>query len=174
MDIRYPIGQFEWEGHSSPEHRTRWIREITGMPEKLRVALEGLTKEQLNLAYRDGGWTLLQVVHHLADSHMNSYIRYKLALTEDNPTIKPYNEQLWAALPDSMNVDAEVSLALIEGVHARWVALLNNMDDEDYLRTFYHPENQRKTSLEYATGMYAWHGNHHIAHITSARERLKI
>ncbi|KZS43113.1 metal-dependent hydrolase [Paenibacillus glucanolyticus] len=174
MDMRYPIGQFEWEGQSSPEHRNHWIQEIEGMPGKLRTAVQGLSEEQLNLAYREGGWTIRQVVHHLADSHMNSYMRFKLALTEDNPTIKPYDERLWAALPDSVTVATEVSLAMIEGIHTRWVALLNSMDHEDFLRTFYHPENQRTTHLEYATAMYAWHGNHHIAHITSARERFKI
>ncbi|MGV2644524.1 putative metal-dependent hydrolase, partial [Clostridium perfringens] len=114
------------------------------------------------------------VVHHLADSHMNSYIRFKLALTEDNPTIKPYDEQKWAALQDSLILDIEASLVLLDGMHARWGALLDIMDNRDYLRTFYHPENQRKTSLEYAMGMYAWHGKHHTAHITSARERLKF
>jgi uncharacterized damage-inducible protein DinB len=174
MDLRYPIGQFEWEGHSAPEQRERWIQEIKSLPEKLRAAVQGLSQEQLNVSYRDGGWSIRQVVHHLADSHMNSYIRFKLALTEDNPTIKPYDEQKWAAHQDSLILDIEASLVLLDGMHARWGALLDIMDNGDYLRTFYHPENQRKTSLEYATGMYAWHGKHHTAHITSARERLKF
>lgn len=172
MDLRYPIGQFDWEGSTTPEHRQVWVQEIKGMPEKLRAAVQGLSHAQLDTAYREGGWTIRQVVHHLADSHVNSYIRFKLALTEENPTIKPYDEQKWAAQHDSLTQDIDASLALIDGLHARWVVLLENMKDRDYLRTFYHPENQRTTSLEYAAGMYAWHGNHHIAHITSARERF--
>lgn len=174
MDLRYPIGQFEWEGQSTPEQRELWMQEIKSLPEKLRAAVQGLSQEQLSLSYRDGGWSIRQIVHHLADSHMNSYIRFKLALTEDNPTIKPYDEQKWAALQDSLTLDVDASLVLIDGIHARWAALLNIMSNEDYLRTFYHPENRQKTSLEYATGMYAWHGKHHTAHITSARERLKF
>ncbi|MEK3780129.1 YfiT family bacillithiol transferase [Paenibacillus sp. FSL R5-0810] len=174
MDLRYPIGPFAWEGTATAEQRESWISDIEKLPSMLSAAVQGLSEEQLGLPYREGGWSIRQVVHHLADSHMNSYIRFKLALTEDNPTIKPYDEQKWAMMQDAPLVNVQVSLSLIEGLHARWTAVLNAMTPSDFDRTFYHPESHKTMSLYYATGMYAWHGKHHTAHITSLRERLAI
>ncbi|CAM3273285.1 MULTISPECIES: YfiT family bacillithiol transferase [Paenibacillus] len=174
MDLRYPIGPFAWEGTATAEQRESWISDIAKLPSMLSDAVQGLSDDQLDLPYREGGWSIRQVVHHLADSHMNSYIRFKLALTEDNPTIKPYDEQKWTMMQDATIVNVQVSLTLIEGLHARWAAVLNAMNPGDFDRTFYHPESQKTMSLDYATGMYAWHGKHHTAHITSLRERLAI
>lgn len=174
MDARYPIGPFVWEGPQDAALRQQWIREIEELPSRLSAAVEGLSGDQLELPYREGGWSVRQVVHHVADSHMNSYIRYKLALTEDNPTIKPYDEHQWALLPDYSATDVRVSLVLIEALHTRWTAMLNALSPSDFNRTFYHPEAKKSMNLDYATGMYAWHGKHHTAHITTMRERLSI
>lgn len=173
MDYRYPIGKFEFTGKISTAQREQWIREIETQPARMRQAVEGLSEDQLNLPYREGGWTLRQVVHHVADSHINAYTRFKLALTEDNPTIRPYFEDRWAELPDSM-ADIGVSLALLEALHQRWVILLKALSEADYERTFQHPESGTTTSLAYNLGTYAWHGNHHLAHITSLRTRLVL
>ncbi|MFC0215579.1 YfiT family bacillithiol transferase [Paenibacillus chartarius] len=168
--MQYPIGQFRYEGADAAglEH---WIDEIAALPAKLRAATDGLNAEQLATPYRDGGWTVKQVVHHVADSHMNSFIRFKLALTEDRPTIKPYDEAAWAELEDGSGDDIGVSLALVEAVHIRWVRLLRSMTPDQFDRTFVHPESG-ETPLRRAVGLYAWHGNHHTAHITSLRERM--
>ncbi|GAB6931085.1 bacillithiol transferase BstA [Paenibacillus sp. JCM 10914] len=174
MDLRYPIGPFVPLEPPTRGQLHTWIRDIDELPDKLHQAVKGLTNEQLDIAYRDGGWTIRQVVHHVADSHINSYIRFKLALTEDNPTIKPYDENKWATLHDAMTMDIEPSLQLIEGTHARWISTLSNMGEYEFKRTFYHPGLLRETSLAASTGMYAWHGKHHTAHITSVRERLGI
>lgn len=174
MDVRYPIGTFAVKGEITASQRQIWIREIEDTPAKLRATVADLDEEQQNMPYREGGWTVRQVVHHLADSHMNAYIRFKLSLTEDNPVIKPYLEQKWAELPDSISEDINTSLALLEGMHHRWVTMLRSMSDADFKRTFYHPELEQSVSLEYTAGMYAWHGNHHIAHIASLRNRLGL
>jgi hypothetical protein len=174
MDIRYPIGKFEFDGETSSTQRDIWIIEIDELPMELNEAVRGLTEEQLNLSYRDGGWTLRQVVHHLADSHMNSYTRFKLALTEDTPTIKPYFEDRWAELQDSIKADIKISMMLLEALHKRWVILLKSLNEYDYKRQFYHPESQKMIRLDYNLGLYAWHGKHHIAHITTLRNTLKI
>lgn len=174
MDIRYPMGTFTCEGEISLQQRAIWIQEINELPKKLRETVKGLTEEQLNLPYREGGWMIRQVVHHIADSHMNSYMRFKLALTEDEPTIKPYFEDRWVLLQDSTVADIEYSLSLIDGLHMRWVILLKAMDDTQFKRQFYHPESKQMTQLDYNLGMYAWHGNHHTAHIKMVRDRLKI
>ncbi|XEC96584.1 YfiT family bacillithiol transferase [Paenibacillus tarimensis] len=171
-NLKYPIGIFSCPKEISEHQRKEWIREIEETPGSLKQAINGLSEEQLNTPYREGGWTVKQVVHHLADSHMNSCIRFKLALTEDNPTIKPYREELWAELTDSTGMDISVSLTLLESLHHRWVVLLESLSASDYERTFYHPESNEIVRLDRNLGLYAWHGKHHIAHITSLRERM--
>ena len=174
MDKRYPIGQFCYEGEISPTQREEWIREISDFPLKLREAVKNLSEDQLDLTYREGGWTLRQVVHHLADSHMNSFIRFKLALTEDTPTIKPYFEDRWAELQDSVRTDINLSIKLLEALHHKWVILLKSMTDSDYKKQFFHPESKKLVALDYNLGIYAWHGKHHIAHITTLRNERDI
>lgn len=169
-DLRYPIGRYQLETDLTPERRAEMIAEIEAAPRLLREAVAGLTDQQLDTEYRPGGWTVRQVVHHIADSHINSIIRFKWALTEDAPTIKGYDEAAWAKLPDSRE-PIESSLRLIDALHERWVELLRAMAPEDYARKFHHPEHDRDFSLEVTLGIYAWHGKHHTAHITSLRER---
>jgi len=171
MDLRYPIGRFKFNGPLNEAERQKLIDEIEETPEKLKAAVSGLTPEQLNTPYRPEGWTIKQVVHHIPDSHLNSYIRFKLALTEDEPTIKPYSQKKWAELYDSENTPVEVSLTLLEMLHKRWVILLRSLKENDFKRNFNHPE-QGLVSLERTLSLYAWHGKHHTAHITSLRERM--
>jgi hypothetical protein len=171
MDLRYPIGSFKLEGSPTDDEIRRAIGEIAEAPTRLRAAVEGLTLEQLGTPYRPGGWTVRQVVHHVPDSHLNSYCRLKLALTEDEPTIRPYQEDRWAELVDSHETPIEVSLALLESLHKRWVVLLNSLEPSDFQRSFRHPEIGVVT-LAQNTCLYAWHGRHHTAHITSLRERM--
>ena len=166
-DPRYPVGKFEPSAYSD---RATNLATIADLPAKLREAVAGLTDEQLNTPYRDGGWTLRQTVHHIADSHINSFCRCKLALTEDEPpTIRPYFEDRWAELADS-KLPVDVSLAIVDGIHQRWVAMAEAMSEEDFAREFVHPETGNWT-LEKVLGLYAWHSLHHTAHITSTRER---
>ncbi|WP_138494794.1 YfiT family bacillithiol transferase [Paenibacillus pinistramenti] len=172
MDPRYPIGQFEWEGGISEDQRERWIREIEAFPGRLKDAVKAFTPDQLELSYREGGWNVRQLVHHLADSHMNSLIRFKLALTEDTPTIKPYYEDRWAELGDVQNGEIGISLTLLEMLHRRWALLLRSMQDSDYARSFLHPESGKTIRLDYCLGSYVWHGNHHLAHIGLVQDRL--
>jgi len=171
QDPRYPIGKFSWPASISEADRRVMIEEIDAAPARVRAAAAGLTPAQLATPYRDGGWTVRQVVHHLPDSHMNAYVRFKLALTEDEPTIKPYEEARWAALPDSENVPIETSLALLEALHKRWVALMRSMPPADWSRKFRHPE-LGVMPLDKTLALYAWHGKHHVAHITALRERM--
>ena len=171
MDLRYPIGRFKLESEPTDEEVRRAIDEIAEAPAKLRAAVEGLTQQQLDTPYRPGGWTVRQVVHHVPDSHLNSYCRFKLALTEDEPTIKPYHEDRWAELEDSRATPTEVSLALLESLHKRWVLLLHSLGPDDFKRAFRHPE-LGVVSLAQNVCLYGWHGRHHVAHITSLRERL--
>lgn len=170
-ELSYPIGKFTWEGDATAEQRQQLIDEIAGTPARVRAAVEGLSAEQLETPYRPGGWTVRQVVHHIADSHLNSYIRFRLALTEDEPTIKPYHEDRWAELDDARTAPLEVSLALLESLHERWIQLLKSLKNEDFARTFKHPE-MGVVSLDKNVGLYAWHGRHHVAHITGLRERM--
>src|SRR6266542_2402494 len=163
MDLRYPIGKFEWQGKNTEEQRREFIRRIEEAPARLRAAVDGLSEEQLETPYREGGWTVRQVVHHLADSHMNSYVRFRLALTEEEPTIKPYDESVWAQLPDARTAPIEVSLTLLESLHRRWVMLLRSLSPADWERTFRHPE-LGIVSLDKNLALYAWHGAHHTAH----------
>ncbi len=171
-DLQYPIGKFQFSGPSTEDQRSQWIAQIADAPGRLRGAVQGLNEEQLNTAYRPGGWTVRQVVHHLPDSHLNAYIRFRLALTEQEPTIKPYEEQLWAQLPDARTAPVDTSLMLLEGLHRRWTLLLESLKPEDWQRTFRHPE-MGVVLLERTLGMYAWHGRHHVAHITALRERMR-
>jgi hypothetical protein len=169
-DPRYPIGKFQPPAEFTPALRQQFIEQIYEMPLKLRAAVEGLTDKQLDTPYRDGGWTLRQVVHHVADSHMNAYIRFKLSLTEDEPTVKPYNEKAWAGLEDSVKADVDVSITLIRALHQRWAIFLRSFHAEDFTRTYMHPDNGRGT-IDRMLALYAWHGEHHVAHITSLREQ---
>ena len=171
MDLSYPIGRFEWKVESSPEQRRERIDRIQAAPARLMAAVRGLSEEQLDTAYRPGGWTLRQVVHHLADSHLNSYVRFRLALTEDAPAIKDYDQERWAELHDARRAPVAVSLVLLEALHRRWVQLLRSMAPPDFARTFVHPE-LGVVSLDRSLALYAWHGDHHIAHITTLRERM--
>jgi hypothetical protein len=171
-DIRYPIGKFSHVGEISPEQRLTWISDIAHLPTLLAAALEGLNPEQLDTPYRPGGWTVRQVTHHIADSHLNSFTRFKLALTEDEPAIKPYYEDRWALLGDTIHAPIELSTRLIAALHERWVYLLHSMSDTDFGRTFLHPESLKVFRLDSVLGTYSWHGRHHVAHITSLRERM--
>ncbi|QYO65357.1 YfiT family bacillithiol transferase [Leptolyngbya sp. 7M] len=166
-DLRFPIGKFDPAAYAS---RAENINTIANLPADLKIAVRDLSDEQLDTPYRDGGWTLRQTVHHIADSHINSFCRFKLALTEEMPTIRPYLEDKWAELSDS-KLSIDVSLSIIEGVHTRWGELLRTMSDEDFARRLLHPETGQWT-LEQMTGLYAWHSRHHTAHITSTRERF--
>ena len=169
-DLRYPIGKFQWEDGLSEARRREMIEGIAETPAKLRAAVAGFTEKQFDTPYREGGWTVRQVVHHLADSHLNAYVRFKLAMTEDEPTVKTYEEQLWAETPDAKAAPAELSLALLDGLHQRWALLLRSMSAADFNRKFTHPEHGKMT-LERLLGLYVWHGRHHTAHITGLRER---
>jgi len=171
MDLQYPVGKFKWEGVITDEQRRQLIAQIEQAPAQLRKALAGLTEEQVDTPYRPGGWTVRQVVHHLPDSHMNAYVRFQLALTEDEPTIKPYDQERWATLKDARTAPAELSLSLLESLHRRFVLLLRSLRAEDFARTFLHPE-MGVVTLDKYLGMYAWHGRHHIAHVTSLRDRM--
>jgi hypothetical protein len=171
-DQRYPIGRFKFDGKVSREQREHWIGEIAAAPGALRAAVAGLGPQQLDTPYRDQGWTVRQVVHHVPDSHLNAYTRIKLALTEDEPQIKPYNEARWAELPDVQTAPVETSLTLLECLHRRWVLLLRALGPGDFARRFRHPELGRSIELDEVVAMYAWHGRHHVAHITSLRNRM--
>ena len=170
MDLSYPIGKFDWTQTVAPDRRTQLINEIAAAPANFRKAVRGLTDRQLDTPYRPDGWTVRQVIHHVADSHMNSYIRLRLALTEDDPVIKPYDEAKWAELADAHTLPVEVSLQLLDSLHHRWVVLLKSLSDAEFARTFRHPALgvvRQDTNL----ALYAWHGRHHTAHITGLRDR---
>lgn len=171
VDPRYPIGEYEPQPFSIPR-KVEWLADIKFLPLQLENAVLNLDEVQLQTAYRDGGWTLQQVVHHVADSHINAYCRFKLALTEDNPTVKPYEEKLWAEMNDVQKLPINISLTLLHALHARWYESLKYVSDNDWNnRTIYHPEQKKTIRLWTLLGMYAWHGKHHVAHITSIRER---
>jgi hypothetical protein len=170
-DARYPIGKFQFDGPPSEEQRKKLIDNIGETPAALRAAVGSLSAQQLDTPYREGGWTVRQVAHHVPDSHMNAYVRFKLALTEDEPTIKPYAEDRWAQLDDTRDTPIEVSLALLESLHSRWVELLRSLRPEDWKRSFRHPE-LGLVSLEKNLALYSWHGRHHVAHVTELRKRM--
>ncbi|HLV25544.1 MAG TPA: putative metal-dependent hydrolase [Gemmatimonadales bacterium] len=165
-DLRYPIGQFEHEGEISGRQLNEWIEQLEELPEQMRQTVEGLSDDVLDTPYRPGGWTIRQVVHHVPDSHMNCYLRLKWALTEDDPVIKTYHEERWAELPDSREAPVQASLDLLASLHVKLVTLLRSLTPEQLLRRYTHPDSG-PTSLAYAAGIYAWHGRHHLAHITN-------
>ena len=169
-DLRYPIGEFHVPKEPGVKHRETWLDEIEAAPGLLRAAVEGLSPGQLDTAYREGGWTVRQVVHHVPDSHMNSYIRFKLALTEETPTIRGYDQDGWAGLEDSLRAPIELSLDVLEALHRRWLHLLRALDTADFERSFMHPD-IGLVSLWTNLAYYAWHGRHHTAQITSLIER---
>jgi hypothetical protein len=171
MDLSYPIGRFEWTGESSEAQRRESIARIQAAPARLRAAVAGLTGAQLDTPYRPGGWTVRQVVHHLPDSHMHSYARFRLALTEEAPAVKGYDQERWAQLPDARSGPIEPSLALLEALHERWLLLLRAMTPGDFARAFVHSD-LGPVILDRNVALYAWHGDHHIAHITALRARM--
>ncbi|MDQ8153614.1 MAG: putative metal-dependent hydrolase [Gemmatimonadota bacterium] len=170
-DLRYPIGRFDMAAPLTAETRVAAIADLAALPAQLRAAVNGLTPAQLDTPYRPDGWTVRQLVHHLADSHMNAVTRVRLALTEETPTIKPYDEKGWAALADARTLAVEPSLALLEGLHTRWVVLLQSLGADAFARTVVHPQHGRTMSIDTLTALYAWHGRHHVRHITALRER---
>lgn len=167
---RFPIGEFKRPDRLTDAERSAAIARIEATPATLRAAVSGMSDAQLDSTYREGSWTLRQVVHHLADSHVNSYTRFRLALTENHPTIKPYDEGKWAELEDARTMPVEVSLTLLDAIHERWVKLLRSLSPPDFERTIDHPENGTMT-IDQLLAMYAWHGEHHVAHVRLARER---
>jgi uncharacterized damage-inducible protein DinB len=169
-ELKYPIGKFAYNGSLTVEQIREHISTIENFPSKLSKEVIHLTDEQLNTPYRDGGWTLAQVVNHVSDSHANSLTRFKLALTEDRPIIKPYHQDLWAELADG-KMPVAPALKLIEGLHQRWVVLLKSITPEQWERTFFHPEKGKEMSLEETLALYAWHCSHHLAHITELKKR---
>jgi hypothetical protein len=170
-DLRYPIGKFNYNAPLTDNQKIEAFNSMALMPADLYRAIQGLSDTQLDTPYRDGGWTVRQVVHHLPDSHMNSYVRFKLALTEDDPMIKPYAEDRWAELADTKVTPIEISLGMLMSLHHRWVLLMRSLTAEEWKRTFRHPELGSMT-LEKSLAMYDWHGKHHIAHITELRKRM--
>ncbi|MBI5837454.1 MAG: bacillithiol transferase BstA [Candidatus Eisenbacteria bacterium] len=169
-DPRYPIGRYQRPAEIPPALRAEWLRQVAEAPAGLRAVVTGLTEAQLDTPYRDGGWTVRQVVHHVPDSHLNAYTRFRLALTEEAPTVKTYEEARWAGLPDARTAPVEMSLALLDALHARWMLLLEAMGDAEFHRTFRHPD-LGLMALDTTLGLYAWHGRHHAAQIRSLRER---
>jgi hypothetical protein len=170
-DLRYPVGKFNFPETVSPDERARFVGEIAEAPFRLREVVKGLGDSELDTPYRPGGWTVRQVVHHVPDSHLNSYIRFRWALTEEEPSIKAYHEDRWAELPDARTAPVEVSLKLLESLHSRWVGLLRSLTEPDWKRTFRHPS-LGLLRLEQNAALYAWHGRHHVAHIAGLRERM--
>lgn len=168
-DPRYPIGRFQRAAANPADHGSA-IASLAALPQNLRSAVEGLSESQLETPYREGGWTVRQLVHHIADSHMNAYVRIRLALTEDWPAIKAYDEKAWAELPDARTAPIEVSLRMIDGLHARWTTLLQSLNEEQWQRGYTHPQNGRQTIAE-AAALYDWHSRHHLAHIEELRKR---
>lgn len=168
--LKYPIGKFEFPHEYTPEYIVEKIAEIESFPEKLKKETIHLTDEQLDTPYRAGGWTVRQVIHHCAESHMNCYIRIKWALTENNPVIKAYDEVLWSELHDNLNMPIQPTLALLEGLHFRLAYIMKNLSEADLEKSFIHPENNSEYRIKQLIGTYAWHGNHHLAHITSLKK----
>jgi hypothetical protein len=169
--IRYPIGRFVKPDRFNPADRRSWLQAIAALPSWLDVLMQNLDAEQLETPYREGGWNMNQVIHHLADSHMNAFIRLKLALTENEPTVKPYEETRWAETPEIQSVPANVSITLLHALHRRWTDLLERMTDTDWERGYYHPELQQVVPLWEMTAKYAWHGRHHMEQLRAMRER---
>ncbi|MBP8114190.1 MAG: putative metal-dependent hydrolase [Chitinophagaceae bacterium] len=172
IDPRYPIGEYEPKPFSI-EQKVEWLAEIKFLPVHLENAILNLDEAQLQTPYREGGWTVHQVVHHVADSHMNAYCRFKVALTEENPTIKTYDENLWAEMNDVKKLPINISTTLLHALHSRWFEALKYVTGDEWNnRTVFHPEHKKTLRLWYLLGMYAWHSKHHVAHITTLRERM--
>ncbi len=171
MDIRFPVGGFLPQPFSQKQ-KEEWLLDIKFLPSALELAIQNLDEAQLQTPYREGGWTVHQLVHHIADSHMNAYMRFRLGLTEDNPTIKPYDQDAWAQLNDTKTLPINVSLTLLHALHQRLYATIGELNDDTWERTVFHPEHKKKISLWELLGMYAWHGKHHVAHIKNLRERM--
>ena len=169
--LKYPIGKFQY--NPGRDELASAIESMRSLPANLRSAVDGLTMNQLDTPYREGGWTLRQVIHHLPDSHMNAYIRLKLVVTEVNPEVRPYNEALWAECEEAKHGDVEMSLDLLDSLHQRLVAFIESLDTNQLERTYYHPVNKKESKLTDVISMYAWHGEHHLAHITSTKDRNK-
>lgn len=167
----YPIGRFQIPEKYMPEMQDAWIDAIEALPGWLDIVIQNLDEHQLQTPYREGGWTIHQVIHHIADSHMNAFIRLKLALSEDSPTVKPYDEKIWADMPDVETVPVNISITLLHALHRRWGQLLRNMEPEDWERTIYHPEHERYIPVWEMTDQYAWHGRHHMEQVRHLRER---
>ncbi|MDQ2720847.1 MAG: putative metal-dependent hydrolase [Bacteroidota bacterium] len=176
-DLRYPIGQENeqpvYESKYDEQLKTQLLDDIRMLPSNLEYAIQNLDSHQLETPYRPEGWTVKQLIHHVADSHMNAYMRFKLGLTEDNPTIKPYDQEAWANLPDTQNLPVNISLTLLHALHARWFELMSDIHESQWQRTVYHPERKATITLWELLRTYSWHSRHHTAHITMLRERMK-
>ena len=170
-ELKYPIGRYV-EQPFSDNRLKEWLLDIQSLPQQIESAITNLDEAQLETPYRDGGWTVKQLVHHVADSHMNAYIRFKLALTEDNPSIKPYDQEAWANMMDTKTIPINVSITLLYALHSRWNVIVRNISGEEWSRTVFHPEHKKEMTLWYLLGMYAWHSRHHVAHIMKLRERM--
>jgi hypothetical protein len=168
--LKYPVGKFSPDADITPEKRAAWIAEMAGLPQSLRRAVQGLSKEQVDTPYREGGWSTRQIVHHLADAHMNTLVRLKLCLTEHEPTITPFDQDAWAVSADVLGIEPHVSVGILEGVHARIVALLGSLPPADFKKTYRHPE-RGPMDVDRTLQLYAWHGRHHLAQITALRSR---
>lgn len=172
IDPRFPIGKYEPQPFSEKQ-KEQWLADIKFLPNAIENAVHQLDEQQLQTPYREGGWTVHQLVHHVADSHVNAYIRFKLGYTEENPTIKPYEEKEWAKTADVKNLPINVSITLLYALHQRWYEFLQSFTPDDWLKTLFHPEHKKEFTLWHFLGMYAWHSRHHVAHITALRERMK-
>jgi uncharacterized damage-inducible protein DinB len=170
-DLRYPIGKYETEEYSE-EVKESWLADLRYLPNSMEDAIQNLDEQQLQTPYRPDGWTVHQLVHHVADSHMNAYIRFKLGFTEENPTIRPYEEKAWAKTSDVQELPVNISITLLFALHRRWSEFLDHFTDEDWNRTIFHPQQNKQMTLWQLLGLYAWHSRHHTAHITSLRERM--
>lgn len=170
-DLQYPIGKFQPKPYN-PDLKNEWLKELSFLPADLEMAILNLDSAQLNMPYRPDGWTIQQLVHHVADSHMNAYIRFKLALTEDTPTIRPYDENAWAKLSDVLTTPVNVSITLLHALHIRWVESLKGLSEEEWQKKLIHPGQNKEMSLFFLLGLYVWHGKHHVRHITAWRERM--
>lgn len=171
IDLRYPIGQYEPQPFTEKQ-RNKWLIDLAQLPSLLEASILNLDEPQLQTPYRDGGWTVHQLVHHVADSHINAFCRMKLILSEENPTIKPYHENLWAEQADVETLPINISTTLLHTLHLRMYALMKAVSGEEWNRTYFHPESKKENTLWYLLGMYAWHGKHHVAHITNLRARM--
>lgn len=169
--LKYPIGTYEPQAFSE-QQKEKWLLDIHFLPQELEYAVQNLDAYQLDTPYREGGWTVKQLVHHIADSHMNAYIRFKLALTEDNPSIKTYDEKQWALLNDVEALPINVSVTLLHALHQRWHTAIQNLSDEQWQRFVFRPEQQKQQTIWFLLGLYAWHGKHHLKHITALKERM--